>query len=129
MVPGPVLVIEDDPDAREMLRAALELNGYAVIGVGDGVEGLKLMETARPQAAVIDIGLPGLTGHQIARRIRENPGSRSMLLVALTGRGLPGDVQDSIAAGFDHHFVKPVDLDALVRLLGPPPGATPAPAG
>jgi len=128
MVPGPVLVIEDDHDAREMLRAVLELNGHTVIVMADGVEGLELLETARPQAAVIDIGLPGPTGHEIARRIREHPGSRTMLLVALTGHGLPGDYQDSIAAGFDHHLVKPIDLDALIRILGPPLGATRPPA-
>jgi two-component system CheB/CheR fusion protein len=75
------------------------------------------MEAEHPNVAIIDIGLPGLDGYQIARRIREHPNGRAMLLLALTGYGFPSDYQQSADAGFDHHLVKPVDQDALARLL------------
>jgi PAS domain S-box-containing protein len=112
-----VLLIEDSRDAREMFRMMLELEGHIVYDAPDGIRGLELMETEHPNVAIIDIGLPGLDGYQIARRIREHPNGRAMLLLALTGYGFPSDYQQSVDAGFDHHLVKPVDQDALARLL------------
>jgi CheY-like chemotaxis protein len=117
-VPRRVLLIEDSRDAREMFRMMLELAGHVVYDAADGVRGLELLEAEHPNVAIIDIGLPGLDGYQVARRIREHPHGRAMLLVALTGYGSPGDYQHSTEAGFDHHLVKPVDPDELVRLLG-----------
>jgi CheY-like chemotaxis protein len=112
-----VLLIDDSPDAREMLRMMLELEGHVVFDAADGVRGLALLEVEHPDVAIIDIGLPGLDGHQIARRIREGPTGDGMLLLALTGYGFADDYQRSADAGFDHHLVKPVDVGALSRLL------------
>jgi two-component system, sensor histidine kinase len=112
-----VLLIDDSPDAREMLRLMLELEGHVVFDAADGVVGLALLETEHPDVAIIDIGLPGLDGHQIARRIRERPSGNAVLLLALTGYGFADDYQRSAEAGFDHHLVKPVDVGALSRLL------------
>ena len=116
VIPRRVLLIEDNADAREMLRLLLSLNGHVVHDAADGVRGLQLLEE-HPDVAVIDIGLPGLDGYQVARRIREHPNGRAMLLVALTGYGLPSDHRKALEAGFDHHLVKPVDADDLARLL------------
>ena len=116
VIPRRVLLIEDNPDAREMLRLLLTLQGHVVHDAAEGGRGLQLLEE-HPDVALIDIGLPGLDGYQVARRIREHPNGRAMLLVALTGYGLPSDHQKSLEAGFDHHLVKPVDVDDLARLL------------
>ena len=113
-----VLLIEDNDDAREMFRVMLELAGHVVFDASDGVRGLAVTEAERPDVAIIDIGLPGMDGYQIARRIRERPYGPSMLLLALTGYGFPSDHQRSAEAGFDRHLIKPVDPDELLRLLG-----------
>jgi CheY-like chemotaxis protein/anti-sigma regulatory factor (Ser/Thr protein kinase) len=118
--PKHVLLIEDSQDAREMFRLMLELEGHVVYAAADGVRGLELMEAELPDVAIIDIGLPGLDGYQVARRIRQHPHGRAMLLVAMTGYGFPSDYRHSVEAGFDHHLVKPVDADQLARLLSTP---------
>lgn len=117
-----VLLIEDNDDAREMLRLVLEFAGHLVYDAADGVRGLELLETEHPDIAIVDIGLPGLNGYQVARQIREHPNGHAVLLVALTGYGSPGDFQHSTEAGFDHHLVKPIDPDELTRLFRENPG-------
>jgi CheY-like chemotaxis protein len=113
--PRRVLVIEDNDDAREMLRNLLRLFGHEVHEACDGAVGLEEARRLRPDAALIDIGLPGMDGYEVARRIRADlPGAR---LVALTGYGQPEDRERALAAGFDVHLVKPVDPDQLQRLL------------
>jgi two-component system, sensor histidine kinase len=117
-VAGParrVLVVEDNEDAREMLRNLLHILGHEVHEACDGASGIEEARRVRPDAALIDIGLPGIDGYEVARRIRaEVPGAR---LVAVTGYGQPEDRERALAAGFDVHLVKPVDLDQLQRLL------------
>ena len=115
-----VLLIEDNKDAREMLRMMLELAGHVVYEATDGASGLELLKTERPDVGIIDIGLPRMDGYQVARRIRELPHGRNMLLLALTGYGSPADVKRSEEHGFDHHLVKPVDPDFLVRVIHRP---------
>jgi two-component system, sensor histidine kinase len=112
-----VLLIEDSADAREMLRMMLEFAGHVVYEAADGMRGLELLHTARPDVAIIDIGLPVIDGYEVARRIRAEPLGRRMLLLALTGYGSPGESAHSSAHGFDHHLVKPVDPDHLSRLI------------
>jgi CheY-like chemotaxis protein len=116
--PKRVLLIEDSRDAREMFRMMLEFAGHTVFEAEDGDRGLKLLEIEHPDVAIIDIGLPGIDGYQVAKCIREQPNGRGMLLLALTGYGFPSDYRRSAEAGFDHHLVKPVDLCELARLLG-----------
>jgi len=112
-----VVLIEDNADAREMLRELLELSGFPVIEAENGRTGLELLLAQRPEVAIIDIGLPEVDGFQIAREIRTSVSCSKMKLIALTGYGREQDRQRVQAAGFDAHLVKPVDLDQLQRLL------------
>lgn len=112
-----VLVIEDNRDAREMFRMMLELAGHEVLEAEEGLAGLELLKVMRPDVAVIDVGLPGLNGYEIARRFREEPDSERVMLVALTGYGTPEAVERSRQAGFDHHLIKPVNAEALQEIM------------
>jgi CheY-like chemotaxis protein len=111
-----VLVIEDNHDAREALVALLELEGYVVAGAEDGPRGIELARAKCPDVVLVDIGLPGLDGYEVARHIRSLDGPR-LSLVALTGYGEPEDKKRALEAGFDAHLVKPVDPAALTDLL------------
>jgi signal transduction histidine kinase/ActR/RegA family two-component response regulator len=115
--PRRVLVIEDNEDAREMLRMILELAGHVVYDAADGVRGLELVNIVRPDVGIIDIGLPIMDGYQVAKRIREEPHGRGMLLLALSGYESPIESKRSPERGFDYHLVKPVDPDHLARLI------------
>ena len=111
-----ILLVEDHADAREALQALLELDGYAVVTAAEGLAALDIARTKHPDIALIDIGLPGLDGYEVARRLRA-AGGRRPLLVALTGYSQPQDRRDAEAAGFDAHLVKPVDPADLARVL------------
>jgi signal transduction histidine kinase/ActR/RegA family two-component response regulator len=115
--PRDVLVVEDNEDARAMMRAFLETEGHLVHEAADGAAGLRLAMARRYHIAFVDLGLPGMDGYELARRLRGLPGSRDMLLVALTGYGQPQDRQRALDAGFDLHLIKPADQALLRRLL------------
>ena len=114
---GKILVVEDNVDSREMLRSLLELYGYQVEAAGDGRKGLEMLQQGTFDIALVDIGLPGLDGYQIARTIRKDPKHSAVRLVALTGYGRPGDRLAVKEAGFDEHLVKPLDRNELTRVL------------
>lgn len=111
-----VMVIEDQQDNREMLNALLEMEGFEVRTAEDGERGLRSILSTPPDAAVIDVGLPGLNGYELARRLREELGN-NLYLIALTGYGQPEDIEQAQDSGFDQHLVKPLDLDRLLNLL------------
>jgi PAS domain S-box-containing protein len=113
----PVLIVDDNVDSAESLSRLLQMLGYRTRTGNDGLEAVQLAESFRPLVVLLDIGLPGLSGHDAARRIRAEPWGRDMLLIALSGWGQEDDRRKSREAGFDHHFVKPVDLEALTALL------------
>ena len=113
-----VAIIEDNPDSREMLREALTIAGFECTSADNGVAGLALIDSIKPAVAIVDIGLPGMDGFELARRVREDDASESVQLIALTGYGQREDRQRAIDAGFNLHLVKPVDPLRLVRLLG-----------
>jgi two-component system, sensor histidine kinase len=115
--PRRVLLIEDSVEAREALRMVLQRAGHVVYDVGDGVRGLELLNTVRPDVGIVDISLPIMDGYQVAKRIRQEPHGRGMLLLALTGGGSPGGSTHPSDHGFDYHLVKPVDTDHLARLI------------
>jgi CheY-like chemotaxis protein len=111
-----VLLVEDNPDGRETLKLLLELCGYQVEEAADGREGVEKGLAWRPEVAVLDIGLPGLDGYEVARRLKAALGGR-VVLIALTGYGSPEDRQRAFEAGFAHHLTKPADVEELLRLL------------
>ena len=112
-----ILIVEDNHDAREMLKMLLESEGYQVGTAADGISALAAIETEKPQVALIDIGLPELDGYGVAHRVREQLGSDAVRLIALTGYGQPSDRKKTRAAGFDEHLTKPVDLAELKQVL------------
>jgi CheY-like chemotaxis protein len=118
--PRRVLVVDDNVDAADMLAETLGLEGYEVEQAHDGVMALARAATFGPDVVLLDIGLPELDGDEVARRLRQQPGGDSLLLVALTGYGQASDRQRSREAGFDVHFVKPADLERLLALLEAP---------
>ncbi len=112
-----VLVIEDNDDAREMLCTALRLIGHEVHEAVDGKTGLELATELRPDVALIDVGLPGLDGYEVARRLGAVEGRESMRLIAITGYGQLEDRRRALDAGFDAHVTKPVAPDRLAELI------------
>jgi two-component system, sensor histidine kinase len=115
-----ILIVDDNEDGAETLSRLLRTMGNDVRTAADGLAAVAVAAEFRPHAALLDIGLPRLNGYDAARRIREQSWGRNMLLIAMTGWGQEADRQRSREAGFDHHLVKPVDLDALERLLAVP---------
>jgi signal transduction histidine kinase/CheY-like chemotaxis protein len=114
-----VLVIEDNPDIRESLGLLLNLWGHGVDYAESGPDGVERADAIRPDVALIDIGLPGLSGYEVARHIRglDDDWARRVRLIALTGYGRDTDREKATASGFDSHLVKPVDPDVLQALL------------
>jgi two-component system CheB/CheR fusion protein len=116
--PRRVLVVDDNRDGADSLAMLLRLGGHDVCVANDGPGAVTAAASFAPEVVLLDIGMPGMNGYEVARRIRLLPGSGRVLLVAVTGYGQEEDRRRSRAAGFDHHLVKPVEFDALARLLG-----------
>ena len=119
-----VLIIEDHDDAREALRALLELEGHRVDAAASGPHGLEMAQRNLPDVALVDIGLPEVDGYEVARRLRAL-GTGRPYLIALTGYGQPDDIKRAREAGFDAHLLKPVDPDALAKVLSALPRIAP----
>ncbi len=113
-----VLIVEDNPDSREMLRAVLNVWGHQVEVAADGAAGVRKALDWQPEVAVVDIGLPLLDGYELARRVRATLGDH-IRLIALTAYGGPEDRRRAFQAGFDHHLTKPAEAEELLRLLRP----------
>jgi PAS domain S-box-containing protein len=112
-----VLVADDNRDAAETLGMLLSMDGYEVLVVHGGVQALEQVRLHRPDAAILDIGMPDLNGYEVARRIRAETWGVDILLLAVTGWGQRDDVARAKAAGFNEHLTKPVDSDQVIRLL------------
>ena len=121
-----ILVVDDNEDAAEWLATVLRLNGHETHVAHDGLEAVRSAERIRPDAVLLDIGLPRLDGYEACRRIRAQSWGQDLLLVALTGWGQDEDRQKSRDAGFDAHLVKPVDDQVLLKLLASLPSSTSA---
>jgi signal transduction histidine kinase/CheY-like chemotaxis protein len=115
-----ILIVEDNDDARESLRMLLESLGHRVLEAGDGQHGLALALHHRPEVVLIDLGLPGLDGYEVARALRASPGCEATALIAVTGYGQADDRRRSKEAGFDAHLVKPVSQSLLSSLIAVP---------
>jgi two-component system, OmpR family, response regulator len=125
--PPRVLVVDECPDMRATLRILLNLWGYQTAEAPDGYVALGLAATFRPDAVLLNVGLPGLDGYEVARRLRQLPGLGDVLLVAITAHGRPEDAAACRAAGIDHHLLRPFDPAELERLLGTRAGGAPSP--
>ena len=112
-----VLVVDDNEDAAATLTMLLELSGHDTRNAHDGLQALAIAREFEPQVGLLDIGLPLIDGHELARRLRRMPGGERMVLVALSGWGQAPDREASAAAGFDAHLVKPVDPQVLLDRL------------
>jgi CheY-like chemotaxis protein len=117
MRPRQILVVDDNRDAADSLCMLLQLDGHDVHVAYDGASALEQAAQLRPQVVMLDIGMPGIDGREVARLIRSNAVGEPAVLIALTGCGQPQDRALSHAAGFDHHLVKPMKLATLYAVL------------
>ncbi|HKB34840.1 MAG TPA: response regulator [Gemmataceae bacterium] len=115
-----ILVVDDNKDAADSLGRLLRMMGHEVHTAYDGLEAVGAAAAFQPDVALLDIGLPKLNGLEAARRIREQQRGGDIVLIALTGWGQEDDRRRSREAGFDHHMTKPVEFDALEKLLAEP---------
>jgi len=112
-----VLVVDDSEDSADMLRFVLESSGYEVLIAVDAVEALAMAERSVPDIAVIDIGLPGMDGNELARKLRSSVRTATCRLVALTGYDGVHILAKTKAAGFEAHLTKPLDMPQMLRIL------------
>jgi PAS domain S-box-containing protein len=119
--PRRILVVDDSADAADSLAMMLRLDGHDVRVARDGPRALELAAADPPDVALLDIGMPGMDGYEVARRFRADPALRDVLLVAVTGWGQEDDRRRTREAGFDHHLVKPVETGVLESLLAAGP--------
>jgi CheY-like chemotaxis protein len=112
-----VLVVDDNRDAADSLALLLRLAGYEVQVAYTGSDALEAVRSFQPQVLLQDLQMPDMSGYDVARRLREQPAAKKVVLVAVSGHGSEGDRRRSLEAGFDHHLVKPVDLYALQQVL------------
>ncbi|HEX7649544.1 MAG TPA: ATP-binding protein, partial [Noviherbaspirillum sp.] len=112
-----ILIADDNRDAAESLGTLLELLGHEVVVTFDGEEALMKFAEFQPEVALLDLGMPGLSGTELARAIRHRPDGKKAILIAVTGWGQERDKQLAYDAGFDHHLTKPIDPKQLVRML------------
>jgi two-component system CheB/CheR fusion protein len=119
------VVVEDQADSREALCELLSQEGFACRTAENGSEGLALIDEVLPDVAILDVGLPGMDGFEVARRQRSDPRHSGMFLIALTGYGQASERARGQDAGFNEHLVKPVNVDELVGLLGELRGSRP----
>jgi CheY-like chemotaxis protein len=112
-----VLIADDNRTATESLQLLLQLAGHEVRTAATGAEALAVAETFRPEVALLDLAMPGMNGLQVARRLRQTPWGRDIVLIALTGWGDEEDLKRTADAGFDHHLTKPIPPDAIEELI------------
>ena len=112
-----IVVIDDNVDLVESLLAVLEHLGHDAVGATSGASGVAMIEERRPDVALIDVSMPGMSGYDVAAQVRRRPWGPSMVLIALTGWGRAEDGDMCRNAGFDHVALKPVDLDYLQVML------------
>jgi CheY-like chemotaxis protein len=123
-----VLVVDDNVDSAETAAMLLQLWGHEVRSVHDGPSAISLAASFRPEVVLLDIGLPGMDGYDVARRVREIPGLEKVTVMAMTGYGHEGDRRRALEGGFDRYLVKPLEPNVLQRLIASAPSASPDPS-
>ena len=112
-----VLVVDDNQDAADLTGEALQALGYVTCVKYDGPSALAVVQTFRPEVAVLDIGLPVMDGYELAQRLRQHPECKGIRLIAVTGYGQNSDRERARQAGFDEHLVKPINIKTLASAL------------
>ena len=126
--PLSVLIVEDHQDGADSLAEVLALCGHSVRVARSPSEALGMLSEGEVDVVLLDIGLPEMDGYELARRLRRHPATAGATLVAVTGYGQDQDRRNSAAAGFDHHLVKPVDLEMLQSVIDKVTAQAPNPA-
>ena len=116
---GSVLVVDDEPTIAEVVARYLQRAGYDARIAGDGPTALEVARSHRPEVVLLDIGLPGMDGYEVARQLRQEEYCKDAVIIAVSGYGQEEDRRRSREVGFDHHLVKPVDYGALMVLFAP----------
>jgi CheY-like chemotaxis protein len=111
------LIADDNRDAAETLATLLRMEGHDVTVAHNGREAMVVYQSIHPDVVLLDIGMPELNGYEVAQRVRQNATSPRPVLIAVTGWGQDSDKARALAAGFDHHFTKPVEPDAIAAIL------------
>jgi CheY-like chemotaxis protein len=117
-----VLIVDDSPVSRELVRDILEPNGHEILEAADGVSALRRIEETRPHVVLLDIEMPGLDGYKVIRRLRSDPRFADLRVAAFTAHAMSDDREKALAAGFDDYITKPVRpavLRMLIARLGP----------
>jgi two-component system CheB/CheR fusion protein len=112
-----ILIADDNQDALETLKLLLEIDGHEIRTAADGAAALSLADEMIPEVMLLDLGMPGLSGFELAERVRERPWGNQVTLIAITGWGQAEDRRRSLEAGFNHHLTKPIEFEALRELL------------
>jgi two-component system OmpR family response regulator len=115
--PRRILLVDDSVDAAEAMSMLLETLGHEVRTMHDGPSALAMVDDFAPDVVILDIGLPGMNGYELAREMRARPNTKTALMIALTGYGGESDRQKAREAGFDHHLVKPVSFAAIETVI------------
>jgi CheY-like chemotaxis protein len=112
-----LLIADDNDDAAESLAVLLRMEGHEVVVVGNGRDALNAVGTLWPSVVLLDIGMPDISGYEVARQLRQMQGGQALTLIAVTGWGQERDKLRAREAGFDHHFTKPIDPNTLLELV------------
>jgi CheY-like chemotaxis protein len=112
-----ILIIEDNPDVADSMAVLLEMEGYRAVVARDGIAGVDAARSERPAAILCDIGLPGLSGYEVASLLRSEAGFQSVAMLAITGYAQYSDRQQALGVGFDEHMAKPVDASKVLAFL------------
>jgi CheY-like chemotaxis protein len=112
-----VLIADDNRDAAQVFALVLQASGYGTCIAHSGIEALEVGQRERPEVVILDIGMPGMNGYDVAQRFRAEDWGRDALILAVTGWGHDEDRHRAKAAGFDHHFTKPADIESVLRIV------------
>lgn len=112
-----LLVVDDNVDSAESLAMLLDISGYETRIANDGLSAISAVQQRLPRAVILDIGMPGIDGYEVARRLRTQYSSAELQLIGLSGYGDDASKRQAVAAGFDHHLVKPIDVEAIIAVL------------
>jgi len=112
-----VLVVDDNAQNLKLARVTLTIEGYETATAADAEEALKALESFKPRVILMDLQLPGMDGLELTRRLKQNPALRNIVIIALTANAMKGDDVEALAAGCDGYMSKPIDVEALPKIV------------